>query len=183
MAVGNRACWYKRSAISSKTIPRSVTTWLLDEGSLTQRLVRLCGDEFHVKRLSECRRRPRLDEMRALGMRGVGQARIRQVLLCAGDTPLVYARTIIPLTTMSGSARRLAHMGDRPLGALLFSSRGMRRGPLQISRQPSEWLEKALPSGQVWGRRSVFYLAERPLLVAEFFLPSLFAMIAEKDAK
>lgn len=180
MTVRSRGGWTDQHKIPRRVIPCSVMRWLEDGGSLTQRLIQLCGDEFQVKLLSECRQRPRLDESQALGMDEAGQARVRQVLLCAGDTPLVYARTVIPLTTMQGPARRLAYMGNRPLGAVLFASRGMRRGPLEITRQRAERLNSILPKSEVWGRRSLFYLAGRPLLVGEFFLPSLFERVSER---
>ncbi len=153
-------------------------SWLLDGGSLTRRLIRLCGSEFNVQLLREARNRPHLDEARALSIRWGEQARVREVYLCAGSTPLVYARTVIPFSTLlQGAARRLAHLGGRPLGALLFSSKGMRRGGIQVSRVPGSLLQHDLSDEPVWGRRSVFYLADKPLVVSEYFLPSLFELL------
>ncbi len=154
--------------------------WLLDDGSLTRRLIQLCGHDFNVQLLGACRGRLRQDERRALSVREGEQAHVREVYLCSGSMPLVYARTVIPLTTLQGTARRLAHMGKRPLGALLFSSKGMRRAGIQVSRLPGNRLQCDLNNEPVWGRRSVFYLADKPLMVSEYFLPSLFELIASK---
>jgi len=152
-------------------------SWLLDGGSLTRRLIRLCGSEFNVQLLGEGRNRPHLDEASALSIRWGEQARVREVYLCAGSIPLVYARTVIPFSTLQGAARRLAHLGGRPLGALLFSSKGMRRAGIQVSRLSGSLLQHDLSDEPVWGRRSVFYLADKPLMVSEYFLPSLFGLL------
>ncbi|MBE9568681.1 MAG: chorismate lyase, partial [Proteobacteria bacterium] len=98
-----------------------------------------------------------------------------QVLLCCGDQPLVYARTVIPSTTITGAQRRYANMGNRPLGAMLFSDRTMIREAVQVARLPaSDVAYQYVGSDEaVWGRRSVFRVSGKPLLVSEYFLPSL----------
>lgn len=172
--------WHdRRTRVLRQTTP-ALRQWLLDDGSLTRRLIQLCGNDFNVQLLAACRGRARHDERRALLIRDGEQAHVREVYLCSGATPLVYARTVIPLTTLQGAARRLAHMGDRPLGALLFSSKGMRRAGIQVSRLPGNLLQHDLNDELVWGRRSVFYLTNKPLMVSEYFLPSLFELVASK---
>ncbi len=172
--------WHdRRTRILRQTTP-ALRQWLLDDGSLTRRLIQLCGNDFNVQLLAACRGRARHDERRALLIRDGEQAHVREVYLCSGATPLVYARTVIPLSALQGTARRLAHMGDRPLGALLFSSKGMRRTGIQVSRLPGSLLRYDLNDELVWGRRSVFYLTDKPLMVSEYFLPSLFELVANK---
>ena len=121
---------------------------------------------------------PRLDEAQALGMRQGERAVIRQVHLLCGNRPWVYARTVIPATSMRGKLRRLAHLGTRPLGAMLFADPGMRREPVELAnirhgealfRDASRHLR--LQHANIWGRRSVFRIAHKPLLVSEIFLP------------
>jgi chorismate--pyruvate lyase len=111
-------------------------------------------------------------------MRQGERAIIRQVHLLCGSRPLVYARTIIPATSMRGKLQRLAHLGTRPLGAMLFADPGMRREGVELANiKPGEGLFldatrhiSRLP-GNIWGRRSVFRIAHKPLLVSEIFLP------------
>lgn len=119
----------------------------------------------------------------------VHSALVREVLLCCGDTPLVYARTVIPSSTVQGALRRYANMGNRPLGAMLFSDRTMIREPVQVAMLPEDsiaqkYADKAGPdsaehdlinrdTGNVWGRRSVFRVSSKPILVSEYFLPQL----------
>lgn len=107
-------------------------------------------------------------------------ALIRQVqLLCAGQ-PWVFARTVIPVRTLSGRGRRLAHLGNRPLGAMLFADSRVQRGRLQVARlTPGNAVFASAVNGlmkvpdDIWGRRSVFHYAGRPLLVSEIFLPDV----------
>lgn len=103
-------------------------------------------------------------------------ALVRQVFLCCGDRPLVYARTVIPKLTAQGARRRYANMGNRPLGAMLFSDRTMRREDVQVAELPaSHEANKYIESdGPVWGRRSVFRVSGKPLMVSEYFLPELY---------
>lgn len=111
-------------------------------------------------------------------MRYRGQALIRQVLLRCDGQPLVYARTIIPLSSLRGALRGLALLGNRPLGAVLFADRQMKRKPMQITSMDSSHLcyQWTGHKGQrkIWGRRSIFVLRGKELLVSEFFLPELF---------
>ena len=152
--------------------------WLLDPASLTLRLQCLCPGQFQVRLLSQGWGRPRLDEAQALGMKQGERAIIRQVHLLCGNQPWVYARTIIPASSMRGSLRRLAHLGTRPLGAMLFADPGMRRGRVELAniKSTEPLFEDATrhlhrQPGNIWGRRSVFRIAHKPLLVSEIFLP------------
>jgi chorismate--pyruvate lyase len=151
---------------------------LLDPASLTLRLQRLCRGGFRVRVLSQCRGRPNRDEAQVLGMPSTDLALIRQVQLLCGETPWVYARTVIPVRSLRGRLQRLAQLGTRPLGAMLFADAGMRRGVVELARiTPGQPLyADALYHLQqrpaaIWGRRSVFRMAGRPLLVSEIFLP------------
>jgi len=122
-----------------------------------------------------------------MSLKNTHSALVRQVILCCGDKPLVYARTVIPASTIQGAQRRYANMGNRPLGAMLFADRTMRREGVQVSKLPaSHEANKFIKTNEpVWGRRSVFRVAGKPLLVGEYFLPDLMAYDAngthEKD--
>ncbi len=110
-----------------------------------------------------------------MSLNNVRSALVRQVLLCRGDDPLVYARTVIPATTIQGAQRRYANMGNRPLGAMLFADRTMRREAVQVAMLPEkhEAHKYTKTDAPVWGRRSVFRVAGKPILVSEYFLPEL----------
>ena len=173
-----RLNWCTKPHCLSKRLDLSVKHWLFDSGSLTARLVKHCSGKFSVKVISIKRATPTPDEISVLGMRPRSHALIREVLLCCDDKPVVYARTIIPVSSLRGALRGLALLGNRPLGAVLFSDKSMVRQPMEItSLQPGHrcyaWTGcESLKT--IWGRRSVFTLKGRELLVSEFFLPDLF---------
>ena len=170
--------WQPRRRYRRSELPAELAGWLLDPVSLTRRLQCLCAGQFRVRVLSQVRGRPRPDEARALGMRRGGLAVIRQVELLCDQQPWVYARTVIPQSSLKGRLRRLDRLGIRPLGAMLFADRGMRRGVVELARiLPGQALfadavrGRQPDHGEIWGRRSVFRLAHKPLLVSEIFLP------------
>jgi hypothetical protein len=86
----------------------------------------------------------------------------------------------VPLPTLRGRGRHLMHLGSRPLGEVLFTDPHVRRGPMEAAciqvgqrlhrRAFGEWEEGLEP---IWGRRSLFRIDDRPLLVCEIFLPDL----------
>lgn len=168
--------WRNRAQTFFSDLPHDVADWLFDPASLTARLIRHCHGQFSVRVLSQGYSHARLGERKTLGMADRENALVREVHLLCDKTPVVYARTVIPVTTLVGPQRRLAHLGNKPLGALLFADRTMHRDEVQIARLSDEKAGFETPSDQtIWGRRSVFKLNNRPLLVSEYFLPDLFA--------
>lgn len=168
--------WYLRHQLFNQSICSSLTSWLFDASSLTARLIALYGDEFSVRVISQHWQKLNAEEVAAMSINGVHSALVRQVLLCCGDTPLVYACTVIPANTIQGAQRRYANMGSRPLGAMLFADRTMRREAVQVATLPDNHVaQKYVQSNEpVWGRRSVFRVSNKPILVSEYFLPAFF---------
>ena len=140
-----------------------------------------CPGQFSVRVLSQQWVNPEVDEARLLDIPYRQTALLRQVQLLCGDTVCVYARSIIPLKTLKGKHRRLRFLGNRPLGAYLFANPSLRRNQQQLAIiAKKDALYEIATSGsqqgsaQIWGRRSLFTIDEKPLLVSEFFLPALF---------
>ncbi len=157
-------------------VPEALRDWLLDSGSLTRRLQQLSDRQLRVEVLNQSVQLPRFSERRALAMAPRQVALIREVLLFGRGEPWVYARSVIPLQTLTGRLRKLRHLDNRPLGALLFSDPSMSREPLEWVCIPAcnrQALNPKLPAFDqpIWGRRSVFKLSAKPLLVCEIFLP------------
>ena len=173
--------WCEWQRLRRSRVPARFVSWLRDDGSLTLRLKCACGDRpFAVRLLRQGWARALPSEARRLGLRRGGLALVREVqLLCDGE-PWVFARTLIPATTLRGPGQRLARLGERPLGAVLFADRRVRRGVTEMAQlRPGEQLfdsaTQGLPplSDTVWGRRTLFFMAGRPLLVNELFLPTI----------
>lgn len=160
--------WTSLRRPSITQTPQVWRSWLTDPGSLTKRLLELSRGQFRVDVIRQGWQRPTRSEAKALSMPNRQKALIREVELIGCGEIWVYARTIIPATTLTGRHRTLKQLGNRSLGSLLFGDPTMRRGPLQISR-----LKLSDNKTQVWARRSLFYLSDKPLLVCEVFLPAL----------
>lgn len=182
MSVAKEPDWYLADSYRFDDLPYDRADWLTDTGSLTTKLVSSCHPaRFNVKLVSLKWERPTLSERRLLGMKRRGAvALVRQVLLRCDRTDWVFARTLIPASSFSGRARRLALLGNRPLGAVLFSDSSTQRTKMEIARlMPGQQLHQlashSLKDKQVdlWGRRTLFRFAGQPLLVNEIFLPSI----------
>ncbi len=173
--------WMEWTRLPHSRIPGDMLPWLYDRGSLTARIKRACPSGcFRVRVLKQSWGRPLYSETSLLGMRRGGWAIVREVELHCNGVPWVFARSLIPAISLRGAARRLGMLGDRPLGELLFSDPGTRRAVIQVARllPRNRLFETATGRMQhvpveVWGRRTLFYLADQPLLVNEVFLPDI----------
>ena len=172
--------WQLASRLSHAAVPEHFRPWLLDASSLTQRLIDVCAGGFRVQVLAQSWTRPLMEEQHRLGLRHGTRALVREVQLLCNERPWVYARTVLPRTTLTGRERRLAHLGSRPLGAALFADPTLQRDEVEIVQlAPGQTLFEvathnlAPAPSQIWGRRSVFRIAGKPLLVSEIFLPGI----------
>lgn len=172
--------WRPYAQISRAVLPEPFRSWLLDPTSLTRRLQEACTGRFRVQVVSQAWGRPMPNEARVLGIGRNRYGLIRQVYLLCDERPWVFARTVIPRSTLSGAQRRLAHLKTRPLGAVLFADPTMERDPLEIACLTTNdrlypIVTQRAPSRDqaVWGRRCVFRLGGKPLLVSEIFLTQI----------
>lgn len=157
--------------------------WLTAPGSLTRRLVDRCPG-FNVVRLRQEADRPYRDEAEEIGLPPGQRALTREVLLRCGDTPLVFAHSVLPLQGLAGPWRALARLGNRPLAATLFTDPRIARHPLEFRRLDARhplyraaarhWT--AAPR-VLWARRSRFIREGQPLLVTEVFLPAVLSLL------
>lgn len=147
---------------------------LLDEGSLTSRLIQASAGNFEIRCLRQTWQLPLPSERRLLNIKTRQLAVIREVVLACHGMPWVFARSIFPASTLSGPLRKLHNLKNSSLGSLLFNTPSMTRSPFQLAKITGE--SNYLPSGlrhsePVWGRRSKFMLYDKPLIVSEVFLP------------
>lgn len=168
--------WRSLSPEVERSIPTNWYTWLSDRGSLTDRLIDASENQFRVEVINQCEGVPLQNELLALGLSAHTPVLIRRVLLQGKSFNWVFARSILPMSTLTGDQARLKAIDDQPLGALLFADASMTREPVEIAHLPA--LEFDVPKGLcqasdlLWGRRSVFRLDQKPLLVSEIFLPT-----------
>lgn len=107
-------------------------------------------------------------------------AMVREVELLCNGIPQVYARTLIPEKSLTGRANQLQGLGSKPLGALLFSDPTTKRSRIEYARLTAgdRLYQRAIcsmnePVRRLWGRRTLFCYAGKPLLVNEIFLPAI----------
>lgn len=171
--------WFSRANLTREEIDSSLLPWLQDPKSLTEKLqVRFPG-AFAVRVLWHDYAEPTQVEKHKLELGKNETALVREVCLYCNQVPRVFARSVIPISTLEGSNQVLKTFGAQSLGALLFSHPKSLRGEFEFAQvELTSHLKAQLAinkgASQVWGRRSEFLLRGRPLLVAEFFLPDLF---------
>jgi len=169
--------WQSPAGVS---LNESLLNWLLDPSSLTTRLRKYCH-QFRVEVLGQQIQSCSIEES-TTDIKVGEQVLVREVLLYCDDVPQVFARSLLPLKSLTGEEQQLAHLGNQSLGQVLFSKKGLIRKCIEISAfskgtavsKLAQQLE--LPNQtELWGRRSTFMLHDKPLMVAEIFLPNAFA--------
>lgn len=166
-----------RSSFNHK-LPPAVQSWVYESHSLTQRLRDWYGDGVSVDILFHQWHPPFLSEWRQLKSPANRACLIREVLLHTDGKPLILARTIIPAKTIKAAKRNLNHLGNRPLGEIIFSYPKLKRLDMNIACvAPENWnkevIQRAKIDQPIWGRRTVYSIRQRPMLVSEFFLPEI----------
>ena len=158
----------------AEAIPTSLRSTIRDKGSLTQRLKIQHNNNFSVRLLSQDWQEPSEPEQLFLSCQR-GKASVREVLLYGSGRPVVFARSVLPESSLTGQNSELLRLGETPLGEYIFKQPGLRRGPIEVAaieaREFNHLLGADFTVETAWARRSLFYLREKPILVCEVFLP------------
>lgn len=153
--------------------------WLHDRGSLTRRIQQRCS-AFSVRNVHAGLAIANRDEIALLNIPRPQHIYTRNVFLYADGRPVVFAHSVVSARHLQRAWHALQHLGNRPLGALLFSHPLVQRAPLRykalkpghpLYRQAASVMEVQQP--RLWARRSVFTLHGASLLVTEVFLPQI----------
>lgn len=165
--------WRPNAQFTSDQLPACIRPWLLDDGSLTGRLIELNQGPFSVRRLYQGWQTPLLSEQKLLGLPGRQVSLVREVLLLLSGEAVVFARSVFPYASLTGSLGHLRRLQNRSLGAILFRHPGMHRSPFELAYMAgdSDYLPEALHQhSRAWARRCRFEIEGRSLLVSEVFL-------------
>lgn len=153
--------------------------WLIDRGSLTQRIIDHCP-RFNMRVVFQGLRAPTRDEAFLFPDRGRSRVLVREVYLCCGGTPVVFAHSVTRPHDLRGPWKALTRLGNRSLGSRLFTDPRVQRCPLHQRKitRGHELYARALQAapdagGSLWARRSLFLLHKSPILVTEVFLPGI----------
>ncbi len=169
--------WTIRHLTARHQFPIAVQSWVYERHSLTERLRRFYGQAVAVKILYQQQQAPFVDECQLLQHPLARHQVIREVLLHVEGKPLILARTVLPHATIRTAKRQLSHLGTRPLGEVIFSYPTLQRLATQVCcLSPPQWTgalqQQVTIQNSIWGRRTVYAIAQQPLLVSEFFLPA-----------
>ena len=152
-------------------VDASLATWMLHDGSLTDRLARAHGT-VRVTPTREGIGAPRSLEARFLGAPAVGGWWIREITLAAGGMPRLRARTLVPRGAID-LQRRLRGLGSVPLGRVLFKGDRLRRNVIRGCRRFGRARDGA------WLRLTRYRVEGEGLLVIERLLSSALGPDAE----
>jgi chorismate--pyruvate lyase len=160
----------------SCVLPEHLQSWLLDPNSLTARLKTHCH-QFRVELLGQKIECCQADE--AVAAIPVGEkVLVREVLLYCDDKPQVFARSLLPMSSLTGTEKALANLGSQSLGQVLFNNPSLERKIIEVATFDLTSSVGLLAchlqlnmTHTLWGRRSIFVLENKPLMVAEVFLP------------
>lgn len=168
------AKWKTIAQFGITNIPKQYRQWLLDPKSLTELLVTKSAGDFRVQVLREGWGQATLEETTALNLIPRHLCWVREVSLMGKRQDWVFARSIIPFNAMQGATRQLTQLKSKPLGRFLFKHPLIQRQQIQIDKCVPEGPQyRGKPNTAIWGRRSVFRIKQRRLLVSEYFLPAL----------
>ncbi|MGF1722921.1 chorismate lyase [Vibrio kyushuensis] len=139
-------------------------SWLLELGSLSRLLERHCQaltvDLLHNRIVKA----ERLNEQE-ISLLSPEQCLLRKVVLKGDGIPWVLGRTLIPSSSIADQQHDLTEQGEIPLGLTVFSTNDVKRDALQVG-----WAETE--QGRFLARRSRLWMNNKPMLVAELFLPA-----------
>lgn len=169
------ANWQLGNTVTS--LSQQEQSWLLEPNSLTAKL-KSHGRDFSVQVLSETRFALNKQQQQLLSCQ-LTQGINREVLLWCNGHPMVYAQSWLPVS-IDMQQQQLLELGDKPLGDVIFRHPDLKRTEIEVASfdqyHPVQQLaEQPLDSASpLWGRRSIFSLAQSRFLVSEIFLPKAF---------
>lgn len=148
---------------------------LTEQGSLTDLMQQLMGQTPTLKCLTQGKGHADRIESQILSIRPRKFAHIREITMGKGQQDWLFARTVIPISTLKGQAKRLAKLNNQPLGRVLFGQINAQRKRMWLDIVFAD--EVGLSDFDIaedfplWQRRSIFQIASGPLLISEIFLP------------
>lgn len=174
--------WRNPATLGSQGPGPGFITWLLETGSLTQRLREACADHFGLEVVREEAAPLTGEEMAFLSLTD-NAALLREVSLKCNGKPCVFAQTLIPGATLMAHPW-LEDLGEKPLGEALLGRDDVRRPEYDVARLNADQVSGAVGKDcEVWTRRSRFLIDREPLLVYEVFLPAIIELIPAWESK
>lgn len=148
---------------------------LTERGSLTDLMTRQMGQVPVLNCLLQGKGFAQPLERKMLSIKPRVYSHIREITMGCDHRNWLFARTVIPLDTLRGNAKRLTRIDKTPLGKILFGRRHAIRRSMQldlINPELESMLKFDIPEDlMLWRRQSIFELKSGPLMISEIFLP------------
>ena len=159
----NDSLHWVESGYQSRSVNPAIQRLLNEKGSLTQQLIDVSNDRFRVQPVELEWRNLLGDDLRKLFGPVAPSHKFwsRKAILLCESQPAVLAHSLMPAHAAESALGQVLELGEQPLGEYLFSQSGLQRVAFQFAQSEQGF----------WGRRSIFYLDSKPIMVAEFFLP------------
>ena len=152
--------WTSIESIESK-VDASILSWLSESGPITNRIK--LSQEFELELLNDD-----IDEIskeEELFLNSVSETfRVRRVILLGNNTPVVYAKSVIPSSTIENGLSSLGKIGNAPLGDILFTPGVFTK----LEMVCASFLSKE--KNVYWGRKIKYSVNSEPISVMEVFL-------------
>ena len=152
--------WTSIESIESK-VNTSILSWLSESGPITNRIK--LSQEFELELLND-----EIDEIskeEELFLNSVSKTfRVRRVILLGNKTPVVYAKSVIPTSTIENGLSSLGKIGNAPLGDILFTPGVFTK----LDMVCASFLSKE--KNVYWGRKIKYSVNSEPISVMEIFL-------------
>ena len=152
--------WTSIESIESK-VNTSILSWLSESGPITNRIK--LSQEFELELLND-----EIDEIskeEELFLNSVSKTfRVRRVILLGNKTPVVYAKSVIPTSTIENGLSSLGKIGNAPLGDILFTPGVFTK----LEMVCASFLSKE--KNVYWGRKIKYSVNSEPISVMEVFL-------------
>lgn len=170
-----KSAWKKNPA----GMGRGYSAWVRDRGSLTELIMSVCED-FRVRHVTNRFVKVNPDEAKRICLRRRESALVREVFLCCGEHPVVFAHSVAARRSLKGAWRSLRFLGQQSLGSTFLSDPKVRRDEFEFlfisRRHPLHAKACRLMTHRperLWARRSLFSSGKNSILVTEVFLPEI----------
>tara|TARA_X000001036_G_C20635538_1_gene788912 strand:- start:781 stop:1269 length:489 start_codon:yes stop_codon:yes gene_type:complete len=152
--------WNTYEAIEHKLTNAEIKSWLLEQGPITKRIKSIA--EFRLELIQDELSDATDDEILFLKIDSE-EIRIREVILFGNENPMVFARTIIPNTTIEKGLKELGKIGNKPLGDILFEKDIFSKEDIVFATFKDK-------ESLFWGRKIKYTVKDQPFSVMEVFL-------------
>jgi len=152
--------WNTYEAIEHELTNAEIKSWLLEQGPITKRIKSIA--EFRLELIQDELSDATDDEILFLKIDSE-EIRIREVILYGNENPIVFARTIIPNTTIEKGLKELGKIGNKPLGDILFEKDIFSKEDIVFATFKDE-------ESLFWGRKIKYTVKDQPFSVMEVFL-------------